>query len=514
MRSLWLAVVLTLLALPAGAEPAVRVGSKAFTESRVLCELMAQVIEHQTGLEVERRQGLGGTQIVFAALRKGDIDIYPEYTGTGLAVMLKHEGKVGSALEAFHVVERGFAERWQLSWLAPFGFNNTYALAMSTRAAERYGITRLSDLVAHQAALRAAMTHEFIERGDGFPAITAAYGLELAEVRGMEHGLAYEALASGKVDLVDAYSTDGKLLAYDVRVLEDDRRAFPPYDAAPVARADLLERHPEIRGALAALSFRIDEAKMRRLNHDAEARGGAFAEVARELLIAEGILAGSAPKPPAPPARGFFAYLYQARANIGARVLEHLGLVALALLLAAALGVPLGIALARRERLAAPVLGAAGVVQTIPGLALLALLIPLPGLGLGMRSAVVAIFLYALLPIVRNAFTGIREVDAELVDAARAMGLTERQVLTRVQLPLAARTVMAGVRTSAVISIGVATLAAFIGAGGLGDPIVTGLQLDDAFMILSGAIPAALLAVLADAGLGRLEKRLVPRGLR
>jgi osmoprotectant transport system permease protein len=511
MRRLLLALVLVMLAAPARAEPAVRIGSKAFTESRVLCEVMAQIIEARTGLEVERRQGLGGTQIVFAALKKGDIDVYPEYTGTGLAVMLEHKGKVGSALQAFHLAERGFAERFQMVWLAPFGFNNTYALAMSRSAAERLGISRLSDLVAHQGSLRAGMTHEFIEREDGYPAIAAAYGLALGDLRGMEHGLAYEALERGKIDLVDAYSTDGKLLRYDVRVLEDDRRAFPPYDGAPLARADLFERHPEVRGALEAVAFRIDEAKMRQMNHDAEERGGAFAEVAREFLVAEGLLA-AAEVATVPPRPGFAGYLYQARAVIGQRVLEHLGLVALAVLLAAALGVPLGILLAQNERLAPTILGAAGVVQTIPGLALLALLIPL--LGLGMRSAVVALFLYALLPIVRNAYTGIREVDAELVEAARAMGLTERQVLRHVQLPLAARTVMAGVRTSAVISIGVATLAAFIGAGGLGDLIVTGLQLDDPFMILSGALPAALLAVLADLGLARLEQRVVPRGVR
>jgi osmoprotectant transport system permease protein len=159
------------------------------------------------------------------------------------------------------------------------------------------------------------------------------------------------------------------------------------------------------------------------------------------------------------------------------------------------------------------VLGLAGVIQTVPSLALLAFMIPIPGLGLGARSAVVALLLYALLPIVRNTFTGIREVDPALLEAARGMGLTSGQVLWRVEMPLAVRTIMAGIRTSTVISIGVATLAAFVGAGGLGDPIVTGLQLNDIDLILSGAVPAAGLALIVDFGLGMCERLLAPRGL-
>lgn len=503
----------TLFAMPAAAKPIV-VGSKAFTESRVLAEIMIQLIEAKTGLEVEHREGLGGTQIVFAALKSGEIDIYPEYTGTGWTIMLERGDTPSSSLEAFLEVERAFAQRFGLAWLSPFGFSNSYALALSGDKARELGVTRISDLLPHQSRLRAGMSHEFLERGDGFPGLRAGYGLALGEVKGMEHGLAYRALRSGKIDIVDAYTTDGKLLDYDVLVLEDDRRVFPPYDAAPLARAEVLARHPEIRTALGELAFRIDADRMRRLNHEAERRAGAFAEVAGEWLRAEALLEEARPAPPVRREQGFIGYLWSQRAMLLARVLEHLALTVMAVLLAILVGVPLGVGLTRYLRAAPPVLGAAGVIQTVPGLALLAFMIPLPGLGLGTRSAVVALFLYALLPIVRNAFTGIREVDADLVEAARAMGLTDRQVLFRVELPLAVRTVMAGVRTSTVITIGVATLAAFIGAGGLGDPIVTGLQLDDIYLILSGAVPAAALAVVVDAALGLLERRLVPRGLK
>lgn len=515
-RAFLAAVVLaccTLLALPARAEPIV-VGSKAFTESRVLAEIMVQLIEARTGLEVEHREGLGGTQIVFAALQSGEIDIYPEYTGTGWTVMLARQDTPSSSLQAFLDVQRAFAERYRLAWLSPFGFSNSYALAISGDKAKTLKIARISDLLPHQGALRAGMSHEFLERGDGFPGVEAGYGLALGEVRGMEHGLAYKALRSGKIDLVDAYTTDGKLIDYDVVVLEDDRHVFPPYDAAPLARSDVLERHPQLREVLDELAFRIDANRMRQLNHDAEQRAGAFAEVAREWLVAESLLEDDGAPEAVIRERSFPRYLWSQRWPLLTRILEHLSLTAMAVLLAIAVGVPLGIGLTRYLRAAPPILGAAGVIQTIPGLAMLAFMIPLPGLGLGTRSAVVALFLYALLPIVRNTFTGIREVDPDLLEAARAMGLDSRQVLFRVELPLAVRTVMAGIRTSTVITIGVATLAAFIGAGGLGDPIVTGLQLDDIYLILSGAVPAATLAVIVDGALGVLEKRLVPAGLR
>jgi osmoprotectant transport system permease protein len=184
------------------------------------------------------------------------------------------------------------------------------------------------------------------------------------------------------------------------------------------------------------------------------------------------------------------------------------------MILAIFLAVPVGIVLTRWTALAQPVMGAAGVIQTIPSLALLAFMIPIPGLGLGARSAIAALFVYALLPILRNTYTGIREIDPNLIEAAKGMGLHDRQILLRIELPLATRTIMAGIRTSAVISIGIATLAAFIGAGGLGDPIVTGLQLNDSRLILAGAIPAAVLAVIMDFLLGRVETVLAPsRGM-
>ena len=511
-----LALVLATLLAPRWARAdTIAIGSKLFTESRLLAEIMAQLVEARTDLEVERKVGLGGTNIVFGALKDGQIDVYPEYTGTGWSVLLSKQDRVGSSLRAFLTVQEAFARRWQLTWLPPFGFNNSYALAMAGPKARALGVTRVSDLLPHAGELSAGVSHEFLERDDGYPGLSAAYGLELADIRGMEHGLAYEALRTGAVDLVDTYTTDGKLLRYDVVVLEDDRDFFPPYDAAPLVRRETLDAHPELGEALRALAFRIYDATMRKLNHEVEEGGGDFAGVARRFLIAEGLLEEtSSDEPQAVGDQGFFAFFWSHRDQMAGFLAEHVLLTAIAVALAVLFAVPLGILLTRRETFAGPILGATGILQTIPSLALLALMIPIPGLGLGARSAIAALFLYALLPIVRNTYTGIREVDSDLIEAAVAMGLTNRQVLVRVELPLATRTIMAGVRTATVISIGVATLAAFVGAGGLGDPIVTGLQLDNIHMILSGAIPAALLAIVVDFGLGKLETVLVPRGLR
>jgi len=208
----------------------------------------------------------------------------------------------------------------------------------------------------------------------------------------------------------------------------------------------------------------------------------------------------------------FFDFLFRNRAEVGQLTLEHLMLVAVAMLFAVLAGVPLGIAVARRAALRRWVLGAANVIQTVPSLALFGFLIPVPFFGgIGSRTAIVALTLYALLPIIRNTYAGIAGVDPAVVEAARGMGMTERQLLWRVQVPLALSVILAGVRVAAVISVGVATIAAAIGAGGLGTYIFRGVAMVNNQVILAGAIPAAFLALVADAGLGWIEHRLAAR---
>lgn len=527
MRSLLLALALGMSGAALTAQGKVVVGSKNFTESAVLAELMAQMIEAHTELKVERRINLGGTMICWTALRAGDIDMYAEYTGTGWSIVLKEPGKITDPLRAFLHVRRRCREEFGVHWLEPFGLDNTYAIAMLESRAEELGIRRISDLLPHQAELRGGFSIEFGNRADGYPGLAEAYGLNLGKVRVLEHGLAYQAIQAGSIDLMDAYSTDGKLLRYKLRVLEDDRGFFPPYNAAPVVREQALKAHPELESVLARLAFRLPDAAAQALNYVVETRAQSPAAVARAYLEIEGLVKGERedaavarralrsvlaerPSPGAvvPAARGFWARIGGEDSHIADRILEHLGLTLAAVLLATLLGIPLGIFISKRARIRQFVLGAAGVVQTIPSLALLAFMIPI--LGLDIKAAIAALFLYALLPILRNTFTGIAEVDRDLVDAARGMGMRPGQILRHVQLPLAMRTIMAGIRTSTVISIGVATLAAFIGAGGLGEPIVEGLYMNDATLILTGAIPAAALALLADLGLGWVESRFLP----
>ncbi|HVS18563.1 MAG TPA: glycine betaine ABC transporter substrate-binding protein [Planctomycetota bacterium] len=516
MRTLASLAAALALAAPAAAQDLV-VASKNFTENRLLGEIVTQWIEARTELEVRHTASLGGTMVCWEALRAGEIDLYVDYTGTGWSIILQEQGKVAEPLRAFLHVQEGYRERFDVEWLAPFGLNNTYALALRRDLAEELGATRISDLIGRGADVRAGFSIEFMNREDGWPGLREHYaGLDLAP-RSMEHGLAYEALAGGSIDLVDAYSTDGKLGRFDVVVLADDLGLFPPYNAAPILRGDTLRAHPELREVLFELAFTIDDDRARELNRRVEVDGKGFEEVAHAFLVESGLLEGevAAANTSAPRAeRGLFSALWDDRGRLPELLGEHLVLVGIALALAALLAIPAGVWITHVHWLRRPVLGAASVLQTVPSLALLAFLIAVPWLGLGAVSAVVALVLYAVLPILRNTFTGLDSVDGELIDAARGLGLTPRQVLLRIQLPLAARTILAGLRTAAVISVGVATLAAFIGAGGLGQPIVEGLYLNDTALVLSGALPAALLAIAVDGLLGLVERAATPRGMR
>lgn len=510
-----LALCALLGASAAHAQDRVVVASKNFTESRILGELMTLMLEEHTDLEVVHRANLGGTKVCYDALIEGQVDLYAEYTGTAWSIHLREPEPNSDPLEVFVRVRDRFAREHQIEWLPPFGFENSYAIAMSEARAAELGVRTISDLIEHQGELRAAFSVEFTSREDGYPGLSEHYGLVLADVSSLEHGLAYRAVANGQTDLIDAYTTDGKLREYPVRLLEDDLAFFPPYHAAPIVRQDLLDEHPEVGAALRKLAFVLPEREMIELNYAVEDGGREFREVARSFLATAGLVdapEGGAERPRAEPGLlAFFAGRW--RETLGL-TWQHVQLTLVAVLLAVLVAVPLGVAASRSRPLERICLGAAGVIQTVPSLALLAFLVPLPLLGLSARSAVVALFLYSVLPILRNTHTGIRGVAPDLVDAARGMGLTPAQVLLRVQLPLAARTILAGIRTAAVISIGVATLAAFIGAGGLGEPIVVGLYLNDTRLILAGAVPAAALALVADFVLGRVEAHLTPRGLR
>lgn len=489
------------------------VASKPFAESYILAEAFSQLLE-RSGFAVDRRPGLAATEVAFQALRAGSIDVYPEYTGTALTAVL-NDSPDGTSAQVFTRVSQAFEERWGIHWLAPLGFENTYAVAVRRETADSLDIRTISELAASRASLTAGLSPDFIGRPDGLPGITSAYGLEFADVRALLQAVKYQALAEAEVDIIDGYSTDGAIARYDLTVLTDDRGFFPPYDAAAVVGARLYDERPGAVLALGRLSGRIDVTAMRRANERVELEGVDVADAAAELLVEIGLgeVGAMLELGEAQTDESIWSlprYLWARRGDLGRQTRRHLFLVLLSLASAIVVAVPAGLALERTRGLAEPVIRVVGVLQTVPGIALLAFMIPV--FGIGVVPAVVALFLYSLLPILRNTFTGIVEADRGAVSAGEALGMTATQVLTQIRFPLAVPTIMAGIRTAAVINVGTATLAAFIGAGGLGDPIVAGLALSDSLMILSGAVPAAALALLVDMGLSAAETRARPRG--
>lgn len=490
-----LLLLLLLAGAPAAAADSVRVGSKRFTESYVLGELISQTLQ-AGGQRAEHRQGLGNTAIVAAALQAGEIDVYAEYSGTLLRELLRHEGPEpdAQALDAL-LAPRG------LFVLARLGFHNGYALALREAEAARLGVRTLGDLgrlpAAVQQRLRLGLTHEFLARADGWPALARAYGFPatLRPGPGIDHSLALQALAGGQLEVIDVYTTDAQIARQGLRVLVDDLAFFPRYEALLLARRSL----PEAARRLLRerLAGRLDEATMIRLNGRAELDGLGFAEVAREHLAGRESAAAAASRP------GFRERLFAP--DLPRLLGQHLGLVGLALLLAIATGVPLALLADARPRLSAALQAGVALLQTVPSLALLAIGVALLG-RIGFAPALLALAAYALLPIVANTLAGLRGVPAGLVQAGRALGLRDGQLLRHVRLPLALPVLWTGITSAAVISVGTATVAAFVGAGGLGERIVAGLAVNDPALMMAGALPAALLAIGVQ-GLGALVAR-------
>ena len=487
-RAITLFIFAAALAISAHAQT-ILIGSKKFTESYVLGEIARRAL-HDAGISVEHKQGMGGTIILWEALRSAQIQAYPEYTGTIAEEILKDRSIDSPAKMSERLASFGVA------MTAPLGFNNTYALVMRRTEAQRLGIRKISDLRTHPE-LKFGLTHEFLDRQDGWRPLQERYGLPQQNINGIDHGLGYAALAQGSIDVKDAYSTDAKIGEYDLIALQDDLGFFPRYEAVFLYRQSL---PVAVVTVLRQMEGQIDEARMIRLNAEAE-RTKDYARAAN--LYFRNASADS----PAPGGESFPHQLTR-------WTLRHLELAGLSLLLAILVGVPLGVMASRGGAVSHLILGFAGTVQTIPSLALLALLVPLPFFGISARTAITALFLYGLLPIVRNTATGLQDIAQPIRDSAIALGLEPAARLRKIYLPMASRSILAGIKTSAVINIGTATLAALIGAGGLGEPILSGLNLNDHATILKGAIPAALLALVVQWTFDLLDRVLIPKGLR
>ena len=469
--------------------PAIVLGSKKFTESLVLAELAKRNLE-QSGFDVEHRQGMGGTIILWEALRQGSIAAYPDYTGTIQEEILRRPtaASIGELREQLASYGVGVTEE--------LGFNNTYALVMTRARANQLGIRKIGDLSKHPE-LRLGLTHEFLGRQDGWSPLEKRYGLTMPDVRGIDHTLGYLALLDGEIDVKDAYTTDAKIGENDLVVLTDNLKFFPQYRAVFLFR---LDTPPRAIQALQRLEGTLDESKMVQLNKIAEeTREYSSAAAWYSKQVGQG---GSSGGP-----ESFEHRLVR-------WTVRHLVLVGVSLTAAIAIGVPLGIYASRDGFSSEFILGLVGSIQTIPSLALLALLVPIPFLGVGVVTAILALFLYGLLPIVRNTATGLREISPQIRDAAGVLALKPRTRLLRIFVPLASPSILAGIKTSAILTIGSATLAALIGVGGLGEPILSGLNFNDGTTILEGAIPAVLMALAAQGLFSLLDRFLIPRGFR
>lgn len=483
LRSLLVFIASLLLTTTVLAADTTVIGSKAFTESVILGELAAQ-LTREAGYDAEHRRQLGGTRVLWSALVRGDIDCYPEYTGT-LRTEIFSDKNIGSDEQLLAALAQ------ESMWTSkPLGFNNTYVLGMRRDRAAALGITRMSQLVDHPT-LRFGFSNEFMERADGWPGIRAHYRLPQHDVRGLAHDLAYRGLESGAIDVTDLYSTDAEIVHYDLTTLQDDQKFFPAYDALIVCRNDVAA---PVRESLNRLGGRINEATMTKLNARAALDREPETQIAASFLRDQLSVSSSAE--------------VDGRAvRVWRRTREHLAMVGISLGLAVLVAIPLGIVAFYRRAVGRVVFAIADVLQTLPALALLVFLIP--WLGIGYAPAVVALFLYSLLPILRNTHTGLADIPRDLRESAEALGLPRTAQLRYVELPLAVRSILAGIRTAAVINVGTATLGALIGAGGYGQPILTGIRLDDTNLILEGAVPAALLALLVQWGFGWLERRWV-----
>ena len=476
------AAVSTLAANP------VVIGSKKFTESYVLGEIAKRTL-NESDIPAEHRQGMGGTIIVWQALRGAQIDAYPEYTGTIAEEILKDQQLHSAA------AIRDALSKFGVGMTEPLGFNNTYALIMRRNRAQQLGIRTISDLQNHPE-LKIGLTHEFLARQDGWQPLAARYRLSPQSVIGIDHGLGYAALQDGSIDVKDAYSTDAKIAEYDLVVLEDDVGFFPKYEAVFLFRTSMRK---DAIAALRKLGGTLDETRMVRLNAEAERTKNYTKAANLYFQNATGSRVRTGESFPHKLARW---------------TLRHLQLAGSSLLLAIIVGIPLGIFASRGGVVGHAILGFASIVQTIPSLALLALLVPLPFFGISARTAIAALFLYGLLPIVRNTASGLQDIPRSLRESAIALGLTPATRLWRIYLPMSSRSILSGIKTSAVINVGTATLAALIGAGGLGEPILSGLNLNDHVTILQGAIPAALLALIVQWSFDLLDRVLIPKGLR
>ena len=500
-RILLIILALFLLAVvPRGTKTGgVKVASKQDTETTILAEILTQLFR-SSDTQVTLLSQLGGTRIVYDALQRGEIDVYPEYTGTIMREILSDHPGIDTQEMADLLREDGILASGSL------GFSNNYAIAVRRETAERLKLKKISDLTAHPE-LKLGFSNEFLERDDGWKNLRTHYRLPHQEVVGLNHDVAYRQIDAEIIDATDIYTTDAQLAQFDLVELEDDLGYFPRYEAIILYRDDLAERFPGAPELIQSLEDSLNSAEIIALNAEVASRELTETQAAAKFLAEKFSVEATVEDIPV-------------ATQIWRRTLEHCDLVRRSLIPAIFAAIPLGIVAAKLPRLGQVVLALVGIVQTIPALALLVLLIApvaalnLDTLGAGSATAIAALFLYSLLPMVRNTTTGLTNISPEHRESATALGLSDWFRLLHIELPLASPSILAGIKTAAVLNVGFATLGALVGARGYGQPILTGIRLNDTGLIMQGAVPAAGLAIILQVLFEIAERWLVPAGLR
>jgi len=481
------------------------IGSKSFTESVILGEVTAELAKHHK-LPHSHKGDVGGTQVLWKTLLSGQIDIYPDYTGT-IAQELLHDDSLKTVEQI-----RAKLKPLGIGITAPLGFSNNYALAVMPSLAAEHQLKSIADLQQHPD-FRMGFSNEFMQRPEGWKSLSTAYKLPQTAVRGMQHALAYQSINGGQLEVIDVYTTDANIEENGLVLLDDNLKHFPAYEAVFLYREDLAEKAPGFIAELKRLEGSIDQKQMLALNVMVDSDSRSEKDAAATFLAARFNIGQ------APVERSRRGRTLAMMGRIAARTVEHLWLVVWSLGLAILVAVPLGVLAAKLSPFKRfMIVGVVETIQTIPGLALLVLLASLLGaIGLPMMGelpAIIALFMYSLLPVLRNTIAGINGIPDRLTESAEVLGLSPMARLRLVELPMASPLILAGIKTTAVINVGYAALGGLIAAGGYGQTIMEGLRKFSVPLMLEGAIPAALLA-LAVKGLFELSERfLVPKGLR
>ncbi|MDX1918684.1 MAG: glycine betaine ABC transporter substrate-binding protein [Candidatus Caenarcaniphilales bacterium] len=485
IKFLIIVLVLLISACTKTPEPksTIKVGSKKFIESMILGEIATQFLQDRK-ITAKHITGMGSSTYLWNALLTGKIDLYPEYTGTLRYELIKtHDQDLNEQLK-----RRG------LRMTKPLGFSNNYTIGIMPKLAKRYQISKISDLVKYPE-LKVGLSSEFYGRTDGWIGLKNLYQLPQENIIIINRELAYSGLKNGDIDLIELYTTDPEIEYYELVPLKDDLQYFPIYEVAFLYREELDQSVVEV---LERLEGQISEEQIRKLNSMSKLMKTQIEDVAslylqRNFDISNGVH-------------------FDLVGNLWERTVEHFYLVFLSLSIAIAFALPLGIFAAKDPFWGRIILAITGLFQTIPSLALLVLMIPL--LGIGYTPAIAALIIYSLLPIVRNIYLGLTAIAQSLRESAEVLGLDFWAILWKIEIPLALPSILAGIKTAAVINVGTATLGALIGAGGYGQPILKGIQFDDLNLILSGAVPAAAMALLVQYFFETLEWLCVSPGLR